>query len=164
MEFLGTPMDCGTPTSAPVSVNGHDSAALCAGTVYSVANSWLLETIHDGFLGQFVKRSKTPYPADEDKVEQKRNAAQLFPSIRELPGISALLNETLTTILYAYVTNPFHQINDTNEIDPVVASQKGLLLVDGSEAGQLIQISSFQVLLIAFRLANLTNHSPSSLR
>lgn len=62
---------------------------------------------------------------------------QLVSNVVLLPSLEEFVKENLTTILYAYVTNPFYGIEDAGKIDPVAASQKELLLVDGSETGQV---------------------------
>ncbi|KAG8863876.1 hypothetical protein FRB97_005185, partial [Tulasnella sp. 331] len=128
-------MSGGLPINASVCINGYDSAAFCAGAGFAAANLWLAASTTDGVLGQFAKRSKIPYPANEDKLEQERLGAESLPSVNEIGGIEELLKENLTTILYGYTTNPFYGMN-TSAIDPVAASQKELLLVDGSETGQ----------------------------
>ncbi|KAG8845363.1 hypothetical protein FRB96_002521 [Tulasnella sp. 330] len=135
IEYFGTPMSGGLPINASVCINGYDSAAFCAGAGFAAANLWLAASTTDGVLGQFAKRSKIPYPANEDKLEQERLGAESLPSVNEIGGIEELLKENLTTILYGYTTNPFYGMN-TSAIDPVAASQKELLLVDGSETGQ----------------------------
>ncbi|KAG8845364.1 hypothetical protein FRB96_002522 [Tulasnella sp. 330] len=139
IEYFGTPMSGGLPINASVCINGYDSAAFCAGAGFAAANLWLAESTTDGVLGQFAKRSKRskiPYPPNEDKLEQERVRAQLLPNVKELGGIEELLKENLTTILYGYTPNPFYGMN-TSAIDPVAASQEELLLVDGSETGQV---------------------------
>ncbi|KAG8880528.1 hypothetical protein FRB97_000698, partial [Tulasnella sp. 331] len=111
MEYLGTPMNGGVPANASVCINGYDSVAFCAGIGYAAANLWLAESTTDGVLGQFAKRSKRskiPYPPNEDKLEQERVRAQLLPNVEEFGGLEELVKENLTTILYAYTTNPFY--------------------------------------------------------
>lgn len=143
MEYYGTNLSNASPVNSSQCVNGFDSAAFIAGTSLSAVNLWLAQYYTNGTVGQFAKRQsggedRLPYPANEDIIEQMRVNDATAPFIEEeLPEILGAFNLSIEVGLYGTVPNPFYGINDNSIIEGGAGEQDYLLLVDGSEGGQV---------------------------
>lgn len=94
-----------------------------------------IQQLSNGEAGQFAKRD-IPYPENEAQLEQWRVAN----GSTELVGISQevaaqVFNVSYNDTLYALFPNPF--VGYSNGVDEGTQESPYLLLVDGSEAGQV---------------------------
>lgn len=112
------------------------------------------EAQSNGTVGQFAKRNKTPYPPNEDTIEEEKVEAENLVLEANLPLLLGYLgNQTLQEslcqlrFLLRFVgtprlilsvdglwPNPFAGLN-TSDVN--LQAQEFLYLVDGSEYGQV---------------------------
>ncbi|KAG9013268.1 hypothetical protein FRB93_000791 [Tulasnella sp. JGI-2019a] len=141
LQYFGSPLYNASPMNSSICVEGYDSAVFVTGSVVTGINYWVAESTTNGTVGQFAKRDMpskrwTPYPANEDKLEQIKINEGNAGLVNDLPGFEASLGVTApNTILYGNVTNPFYGWK-SNAITGGAELQKQLVLLDGSETGQ----------------------------
>ncbi|KAI0818516.1 FabD/lysophospholipase-like protein [Irpex lacteus] len=137
-QYLGTNFSHGAPLNNTC-VQGFDTAAFMLGSADSAMNFWVSESLSNGTVGQFAKRSgsdllKIPYPPHEDQLEQQRTEQSLLPDVQALPGFLELIgNLSAQDAVYGLWPNPFH---GSKFADKHLQTQDFLYLTDGSEYGQ----------------------------
>lgn len=112
----------------------------------AIRTKGIIENSSNGTVGQFDKRaiaatstsssaSFTPYPSNEAVIEEKRVAAITTEFVASLPALWAQFsNASLLSSLYGIWPNPFKGYNASGSN---LQKQNDLMLVDGSEVGQV---------------------------
>ncbi|GKZ23625.1 hypothetical protein AbraIFM66951_009902 [Aspergillus brasiliensis] len=132
-EWLGNQLASGMPVNQSTCWKGFDRSSLVIGTSANAFNLWYLESVSNGTLGQFAKRSTTTTHKSSfaKRLSQPPNLNTLVKTF------SNTLDLNLTEITYSTFPNPFTNLSlSTGNAH----TSPTLHLVDGSETGQTIPL------------------------
>ncbi|RDH34733.1 lysophospholipase [Aspergillus welwitschiae] len=130
-EWLGNQLSNGIPVNQSKCWKGFDRSSLVIGTSADAFNFWYLESVSNGTLGQFAKRSATHESSLTKRLSQPANLNALVDAFQETFDLN------LTKISYSKFPNPFTNLSlSTGNTH----KSSTLNLVDGSETGQTIPL------------------------
>ncbi|RAK95077.1 lysophospholipase [Aspergillus ibericus CBS 121593] len=128
-EWMGNQLSRGAPVNESTCWRGFDRSSFLIGSSANAFNFWYLETISNGTLGQFAKRSS------------KNNLAKRLTPPSDLDELVDAFKESfdlhLTDITYSTYPNPFANLSSSSGN---AHTSPDLNLVDGSETGQTIPL------------------------
>ncbi|OJZ83665.1 hypothetical protein ASPFODRAFT_140016 [Aspergillus luchuensis CBS 106.47] len=130
-EWLGNQLSNGNPVNSSTCWKGFDRSSLVIGTSAGAFNFWYLESVSNGTLGQFAKRSTTHKSSLAKRLSKPANLNGLVEAFADTFDLN------LTEVAYSTFPNPFTNLSlSTGNAH----TSPTLKLVDGSETGQTIPL------------------------